>query len=416
MAGLSVRLISGGKGMLSRTGLTRAIWRDALLAWIAQRVIVLLLVICWQLLAGYMYGTTGYVYGTGAGISWHSLYHPWTTWDAGWYANIARGGYTVLSQAAFFPLFPLLEHLLAPFTTGRVIFAGLLISNVAALLAYVLLRALIEQEFCAAVARRTLFFLAFFPTSLFLTAAYTESLFLLLSLAAFALVRRHQWVPAGLSITLAILTRAAGVLLLIPLGLEALVYARSYGMNLRTRWRAYLGIAMAAALPLLALGLWQRYLDWHFGTPRAQALAVDSVQWQRHLSWPWEGIVQDLRWELASVPPILRMELTRDLFFTLAWLALAIAMLWAWKCHTMPASYVLYTWASLLLALLFPTHESIADALNSTARYLLVVFPCFVLIGQWTASSRSVYRVLRALSIVLFVSLAGFFAIGGFIA
>lgn len=86
--------------------------------------------------------------------------------------------------------------------------AGLIIANAAALGAFGLLRALVEREESAAVARRSLLYLAVFPTAFFLLAAYAESLFLLWSVACFlALRRQRNALIIGASLTmLALLT------------------------------------------------------------------------------------------------------------------------------------------------------------------------------------------------------------------
>src|SRR5262249_44707727 len=147
---------------------------------------------------------------------WLAAYEPWTGYDARWYAGIATAGYRLLPQAAFFPLYPLLEHLTAPMTLGHTLLAGMLISNAAGLAALLLLRQLVEEDVSARAARHTLLILAFFPTTFYLVMAYTESLFLALSLGAFLALRRSRWLLAGCLITLATLTRLTGILLLLP--------------------------------------------------------------------------------------------------------------------------------------------------------------------------------------------------------
>ena len=68
-----------------------------------------------------------------------------------------------------------------------------------------------------ATAAWTVILLSFASTSFFFQAVYSESLFLLLTVASFSAARRGRWVLAGLAGGLAALTRSAGVLLLVPL-------------------------------------------------------------------------------------------------------------------------------------------------------------------------------------------------------
>lgn len=73
-------------------------WRDAAVAWLGQRVALLALtyLMLWRLMPAQK----------GAGNfppSGAYLLHIWTNWDGAIYATIAQSGYTLLTQAAFFP-------------------------------------------------------------------------------------------------------------------------------------------------------------------------------------------------------------------------------------------------------------------------------------------------------------------------
>ena len=81
--------------------------------------------------------------------------------------------------------------------------------------------------------RAAVLYLAMFPTALFLQAVYSESLYLLLVLAAFPAAERGRFALAGGLSGLAILTRVAGVALLPALAVLA--------WRARDRPRAFLG-------------------------------------------------------------------------------------------------------------------------------------------------------------------------------
>src|SRR5207245_8262016 len=66
------------------------------------------------------------------------------------------------------------------------------------------------------IGRRTLLYLCIFPTAFFFFAAYNETLFLLLTASSFLAMRRQKWWLAAILGFFAALTRAAGVLLVIP--------------------------------------------------------------------------------------------------------------------------------------------------------------------------------------------------------
>ncbi len=158
----------------------------------------------------------------------------WTKWDAGWYLAIAAHGYQYVpgaqSSVAFFPLLPILIRLAEIFTDP--VTAGVLIVNLGVAAAYVLLYALVRFEFPndEQIARRTLLYIAFFPTAIYSLFIYTEGLFLLFAVATFYFARRERW---SLSIAAAILggvTRAPGVILWVVVALE---WARAQGFTLR---------------------------------------------------------------------------------------------------------------------------------------------------------------------------------------
>src|SRR5262249_53792018 len=139
-----------------------------------------------------------------------------------------------------------------------------------------------------ASADRTILYLALFPTTLFLVAVYSESLYLALSVAAFLLGRRRRWASAGLVTGLAALTRVSGVVLLPALAVLAWRAPNRAGALLR----------LALALPVMAL--WPLYLGLKYHRPFV-FLSAQRAGWDRHLSsagplgGAWDGLVAGWR-------------------------------------------------------------------------------------------------------------------------
>src|SRR5215218_10411040 len=144
----------------------------------------------------------------------------WARWDSDFFLRIAENGYDDAS-AAFHPLYPGLVAVLGRVFFGHYILAGIVVSLLAALGSFVLLHRLAEERLGADGARRAVLYLAVFPFALFLQAVYSESLYLLLTLAAFVLAERRRFLAAGTLAGLALLTRPVGVALLPALGLLA---------------------------------------------------------------------------------------------------------------------------------------------------------------------------------------------------
>ena len=86
------------------------------------------------------------------------------------------------SRTAFFPLFPTLTRMVAELQgrTDRpgLFVAAIIVANVCLVIATMVLAAVVRLDLSPDDARRSLWYLLAFPTSLFLSAGYSESLFL----------------------------------------------------------------------------------------------------------------------------------------------------------------------------------------------------------------------------------------------
>jgi len=352
--------------------LDREVWRDAALAWLAQRALYVLI--------GYVGALLFKPEATPTRpYSWAQLFQGTYGWDANLYTAIARGGYAYPWSSAFYPLYPGLEHLLMGLLGGDASLAGLVIANVAALIAFGLLRALVERELGRAAAQRALLYMIVFPTSFFLIVPYTEALFLVFSLASFLALRRGRWLLAGVFAALAELTRPLGVLLLAPMLVEYLERHRRAGKPMwAIAWGGVgelAGLALGLALPVVALGGF--LLSLRVGSPLA---AEQAGGWARKVTLPGVGFARagEALLHAGFSPNFAQAHVLLDGGFTLAFMALAFAM---WWYRRLPAAYVAYTWATLIVVLMTPSLNWYA--LGSNMRFMLVVFPLFMLLGLW---------------------------------
>jgi hypothetical protein len=306
-----------------------------------------------------------------ASVGVGNLLQSWNQWDAKWYLGIALHGYSTITQTAFFPLYPLLIHLgTLPFGGAGAYAVGLIISNLACFGAFWALLVLAGQEAGRAAAARAVWYLALFPTALFLFAPYNESLFLLLTITCFLALRRERWWLAGVLGLLAALTRSAGVFLVLPLAVE---YLGRRGWQ----WRRIRVDALSIALIPAGLGLYAGYCWLRFGDPLA--FSHVQVHWGRVFSAPWTGLWRQLvgLWQAAPAS-FFQVHDLLDLGATL----LVICLLWrGWRL--LPRSYSLYALVLLGTMLLFPGGGATGylDPLASNQRFALEVFPAFLTLG-----------------------------------
>ena len=335
------------------------VWLDAGWIWLMTRAVFVALTVLVPALL-----VKG---GGGTGI--HALFDRWVTQDGAHFAYIAQYGYTPLWRTAFWPLYPLLEHVTGPLTGHDYGLAGLLIANAAFFGALVALRELAERELGAETARRAALYLAIFPSAFYFFAPYSEALFLLLSLTAFLALRQRRWWLAGLLGCAATLTRSAGMLLLVPFAVEFLMALR---MGKARWWQG----AYAALIPAAA-GIYSAYLALAHRDPLAYIHS--EGYWGRSLQWPWQTVVIALHGlgSAGGSKTFGAVHLALNLAALVVFVALGVL-----AARALPPAYGAYAIALLLYISLFPANNPVA-AVQGEGRLVLMIFPVFMLLGAW---------------------------------
>lgn len=316
------------------------------------------------------------------------------TADANWYVGIAERGYEqgpfnadAPRNWAFFPLFPLLLQLAARLT-GDFVLTGMALSHVFFLLALFLLhRVCLSFGLSADDADRSLYYLAFFPTSYFFSFPLPESLFLMLTVASFYFAKRERWWLAGLCGALASATRTTGVLLLPAL---ALLYWQMYRpLRLRPFRKDLL------ALLLIPGGLLSFMIYLQLITGNAFAFKDSMEAWGRRA-----GFFLAPLYDYLSNPWVIAVHWD---FKLLNFLAVVIALACgAALLKRRQFVLALYTLLSVLVALS-------SALLQSQARYMMVVFPVYMVLATWGRRAK-VDQLIRAIFLVLFALMTVMFA------
>jgi Mannosyltransferase (PIG-V) len=350
-------------------------WRFVLAVWLGSRLFFLAAGGLAQLLVQTAW------HGAAFRFERPGLLSLWATWDGAWYEDIARNGYSSKTSTAFFPLYPALVR------TGTMLglppaLAGIVVSLIAFAFALYFVYALAADIWDVHVARCVVLALAFFPTSFYFNAVYTESLFVALAAGAVwaALVRRSLVLAAGFGF-FAAMTRNAGVLVLLPLAHEAL----------RQRWRAR-ALVVLAAVPA-GLGAYMLYLKARWLSPLTFSY-VQQQSWGRHLtdpattladSWraaraaaPWANDPHLIFQGTESNPALLASNTYGFVFLCVAVVLLAVGAAW------LPRGLWLFAFAAVLLPLLTPIP---GFPLMGFPRYVLAAFPLFFVVGKLLARS-----------------------------
>jgi len=333
------------------------VWRHyqvyifALLIFAASRLVIYL---------GVQFGT---LLPTPTGDFWNAgpaWYHRLLRWDTGWFLSIINTGYrynadnTVASSTAFFPLYPLVSYVVKLLFGIDEFLALFLVANIAALVVAVLLAKLFKDELGDETALLSLSFYWFFPSSLFLSAGYSESLCLVFVLLSFILLRREKFILAAAMAGLAGGARAVGIAMFPVVLLE-------------TWWRNQLPsrylvprIAACGVLAISCLLGFMLYLGIEFRHPLAFVTTQEA--WQGKPLW-------DRLLSAAILVPFWHFS-----FKTAGWFLCALALtIWSfWRLRFAVALYALGTLLVPYLTL------GITDSMN---RFVIMCFPVFMCLG-----------------------------------
>ncbi|MFA5802875.1 MAG: mannosyltransferase family protein [Thermoleophilia bacterium] len=320
----------------------------------------------------------------------------WYQWDANWYMSIITHGYPWIvdeqSNVAFFPLYPLTVRVIGMLFGERFLLAGLILSSAFLFGGMVYLYRLVKIDYGDEIARRSIWLMAIFPTSIFFTTLYTESLFMMTSVASFYYARRGRWAMAGLWGLLASMTRVTGLMLVIPLAWE---YFAQNSYSLR---KAIRPPALWLALIPGGVLLYMSYLYLSMGEPLAFA-ETQVTGWGHGFTLFVGSITGDI--------DILVEKSEWWVIYELAAAGL-LAVLTIFGLKKLRASYTIYMLTSLLFFLAEGTTKSMS-------RYLLVVFPVFILIPM-LARKKAAWISVCAISLVLLAVSTAAFVTGRWVA
>ncbi len=307
----------------------------------------------------------GYAFDTGgvSGFMDHLYTRMTEAGDAPRYIYMAENGYVstgeYVNNIVFYPLYPLLMAGLGALLGGRTALAGMIISQVCYGLSAVFVAKLAARDCTHPSAALATYWL--YPFGFFCMGVFTEGLFLLLAAAGLYCIRERKWAWAGVIGFLCALTRAQGLLLLLPGVYCAWRYVRAHGWRWRLLWLAgpvcgfgvYLLINKIVCGDFLAFQYYESISPW----------------WQ---STQWLGRTVAQQWEMALAYP----GLAKWIYWPqLAIYFIAAALLFAGWRRRLDTAYVLHGTAYLGMCYT-------ASWLISGGRYMLGCIPVYLCVGS----------------------------------
>lgn len=286
----------------------------------------------------------------------YALLGIWERFDTLWFLRIAKQGYDRPMAVIFYPLYPLAIRLMSGLMPALV--AALLISTVAAFFFFWGLLHL--GRGLSEVGRlRMLLLVCVWPTSFILFAGYAESLTLALVVWAVIFGREARWEAATVCGLLAGTARPSGVLVCIPLAM----------MALRSRQARSLVVTLT---PLGLVGYWN-WLRW---SGRISVVEAYRVYQGMTMVPPWKGLAEALRLIVTEHDTLLAIKLC--LVIGVAVVSLRRQGLKQLQTHVRIEDKAFAL--AVILQMLMYTGRPLLGA----ARYLLMVYPAFLVWGTYT--------------------------------
>jgi hypothetical protein len=325
------------------------------------------------------------------------------TWDCTWYLRLAQYGYNVAPEHfpsidslnwAFFPLYPMLIAAGTALIPVPAVWMATALSLLFICAATMLAWPLFEGDrrgyilFCVMVLAG--------PFSIYFSTGYSESLFMLLTVAVFVLLQRSNYVGAGAVTALLSVTRVIGVLAVFAIVMSAITdHLRSGGT-----WRSFLrelpkntDLALAVFLAPVGLFIFMAYM--HFAVGDALAFSHMQRSWGREFGDPFRYL-----WlALQSWPPREAGVLTtgEQNLALISILGLALSGVLAWRRQTPAAIFCLF-------CIIAPLTSGVASML----RFIAALAPLNILVARQLARSRLLfYAALVALPILEVIGTIG---------
>lgn len=289
----------------------------------------------------------------------------WARCDSPRYLHIAENGYLATGEyndiinIAFYPLYPLLIYLFH-FIFGNYFYSAIFVSFISLVVACFYFYKLLLLDYDTETSQRTVKYFLIYPFSIFLSAVYTESTFMALSLMCIYYMRKKNWPACGLFGLLAAFCRTQGILLLIPVVYEIVLDLwknRKWDFKYLFAFTIPMGYGAYLALNKIITGDWFKFMEYQ------------AYYWRHEFTWFHNSLKETLDYILMG--DTMRNMVNWIPQFLMFFISIILLIVFVNKIRT---SYILYAFSFIIIS--YST-----TLLLSGPRYLIGAFPLFISMG-----------------------------------
>lgn len=319
------------------------------------------------------------------------------TWDAQHYLYLSEQGYKPNQESnRFYPLYPLLIRLLSPIFPDS-LSAGLFLSNLFSLLGIVYFYLFVKDYFKNKnrTAFSSVILLLIFPTGFYFSLVYSESLCFFLTILFFYFLYKNRFIYASLIALLLPLSRPVGVFIIFPYVFYTIHYL--YSLSPKSTWQQqfkkilvdYRFFLLLSPILGLLIYFYIMYL-YTSSITSGFASAKQIAGWQiTNILHP--GIFfKNLFSPLPAQHVFINSTIDRGYF-----LLFAVSLYFIYK--KLDKTLFIY-------ALSFGT-VPLFGSFMSYSRYLLLVFPLFMILADFINSRRYRIYVYVILSLIILLQI-----------
>lgn len=328
------------------------------------------------------------------------MFWAWGNYDGQRYTSIAQNGYGT-GELVYFPIYPFLIKFLSQIF-GNSLFnlnlIGQIMSNSTFVIALIGFYKLLRIDFSEKITKIAVISLLVFPTSFYFASVYTESIFFALLVWIFYFARTKKWFLASIFGILISATRVTGVFVFLSVVIEWFIQNKKWRQNLNNF--PIISLTIPSGLIGYMYYIYKKTGDFlafysqqaHVGQHRSSHIITLPQVYYRYIFEIFPNL--NLNYFPIAFTTILEFLLSTIFFF--------ISLVLFFKSRL---SYAVYAFIGVLL----PTF---LGSFSSMPRYVLVIFPVFILLAQYLSKSKSLRFAFYSLSLILLIISFSMFARG----